>query len=70
MRVHWLQYADELDGATMRVFAVDLSRCPNCGGELQVIAAITDLGVISRILDHMGLEGPSQPRAPPMALAN
>jgi len=48
-----------------RVFAVDLSRCPNCGGQLQVIALITDAGVISRILEHMGLE-----RAPPSALVN
>ena len=48
-----------------RVFAVDLSRCPNCGGQLQVIALITDAGVISRILEHMGLE-----RARPSALVN
>ena len=53
-----------------RVFAVDLSRCPHCGGELRVIAVITEPGVISRILEHMGLDGPVQPRAPPMALAN
>jgi hypothetical protein len=53
-----------------RVFAIDLKRCPHCGGELQVIAVITEPGVISRILEHMGLDGPVQPRAPPMALAN
>jgi hypothetical protein len=48
-----------------RVFAVDLSRCPNCGGELRVIAAITEPGVIHRILEHMGLDEHVQPRAPP-----
>jgi hypothetical protein len=51
-----------------RVFAIDLSRCPNCGGELRVIGAITDPGVIARILEHMGLDGRVQPRAPPPAL--
>ena len=53
-----------------RVFAIDLSRCPNCGGELRVIALITDPGVTTRILEHMGLEGRVQPRAPPAALVN
>jgi hypothetical protein len=53
-----------------RVFAVDLSRCPHCGGELQVIAVITDPGVISCILEHMGLDGRVQPRASASALAN
>jgi hypothetical protein len=53
-----------------RVFAVDLSRCPHCGGQLQVIALITDPGVISRILEHICLDGRVQPRAPPSALGN
>ena len=46
-----------------RVFAIDLSRCPNCGGELRVIGAITDPGVIARILEPMGLNGRAQTRA-------
>ena len=53
-----------------RVFAVDLSRCSHCGGQLQVIGAITDPGVIARILKHMGLDGRLQARAPPSALVN
>jgi uncharacterized protein with PIN domain len=53
-----------------RVFAIDLKRCPHCGGELRVIAVITAPGVISRILQHMDLDGSEQPRAPPMSLAN
>jgi hypothetical protein len=48
-----------------RVFAIDLSKCRHCGGELQVIGAITDPGVIARILKHMGLDGRVQARAPP-----
>ena len=53
-----------------RVFAIDLSRCPRCGGSSQVIGAITELGVIARILEHIGLDGRVQPRAPPQALVS
>ena len=53
-----------------RVFAIDLKRCPHCGGQLRVIAVITEPGVISRILQHMGLDGVRQPRAPPLAVTN
>jgi len=53
-----------------RVFAIDLSRCPRCGGSSQVIGAITEPGVIARILEHIGLDGRVQPRAPPQALAS
>lgn len=53
-----------------RVFAIDLSRCPNCGGELRVIGAIAEPGVIKRILEHIGPDGCVQPRAPPPVLAN
>ena len=50
-----------------RVFAIDLSTCPKCGGELRVIAAITDPGLIARILESLRpvLGGRIQPRAPP-----
>jgi hypothetical protein len=53
-----------------RVFAIDLQHCPHCGGESRVIAVITEPGVISRILEHMGLDGVRQPRAPPLAVTN
>ena len=52
-RLHW-------------VFAIDLSRRPRGGGELQVIAAITEPGVIARLLEHIGLDGCVQ-RARPAA---
>jgi len=48
-----------------RVFELDLERCPNCGGELKIIAAILEAPVIEKILTHLGL----QARAPPRAAA-
>jgi len=48
-----------------RVFDLDLEHCPNCGGELKIIAAILEQPVIEKILTHLGL----QARAPPRAAA-
>ena len=48
-----------------RVFEIDLEHCPNCGGELKIIAAILEPPVIEKILAHLGL----QARAPPRAAA-
>ena len=45
-----------------RVFAIDISRCPRCGGPLRVLAAITDPRVIAAILAHLE---PRAARAPP-----
>ncbi len=45
-----------------RVWAIDLGGCPNGGGELQVIAALTAPGVIARIIEPIVLE-PISPRA-------
>ena len=39
-----------------RVFAVDLEHCPNCGGELKIMAAILEAPVIEKILMHLGLQ--------------
>ena len=47
-----------------RVFDIDLSRCAQCGGAMQVIAEITDPAVIDRILAHLGK---GRPRGPPVA---
>ena len=38
-----------------------MAHCPNCGGELKIIAAILERPVIEKILTHLGLEA----RAPP-----
>lgn len=43
-----------------RVFEIDMEHCPNCGGQLKIIAAILEQPVIEKILTHLGL----QARAP------
>ena len=48
-----------------RVFEIDMEHCPNCGGELKIIAAILEQPVIEKILTHLGL----QARAPPRSTA-
>ncbi len=35
-----------------RVFGIDLSVCPKCGGKLRVIGEVTDPKTIARILEH------------------
>ena len=47
-----------------RVFDIDLEHCPNCGGELKIIAAILEQPVIEKILRHLGLQARAPPRAP------
>jgi Putative transposase len=47
-----------------RVFDLDLEHCPNCGGELKIIAAILERPVIEKILTHLGLQARAPPRAP------
>ena len=43
-----------------RVFAIDVSRCPRCGSDLEIIAAVLDPFQIARYLKHVGM-----PAAPP-----
>jgi len=47
-----------------RVFQIDLEHCPNCGGQLKIIAAILEHPVIEKILTHLGLQARAPPRAP------
>jgi hypothetical protein len=47
-----------------RVFNLDLEHCPNCGGELKIIAAILERASIEKILTHLGLQARAPPRAP------
>ena len=42
-----------------RVFAVDCLVCPRCSGLMTVIAYITEVAVVTKILTHLGL--PSEP---------
>ena len=39
-----------------RVVDIDMQRCPNCGGDLRIIAAILEPPVIEKILTHLGLQ--------------
>jgi len=45
---------------TRRVFAIDLSICPDCGGRLRVIADVTRPDIIEKILEHVARQ-----QAPP-----
>jgi len=47
-----------------RVFAIDITTCPQCGGPLTILAAIEDPAVIIKILTHLGLPSRAPPRAP------
>ena len=41
-----------------RVFDLDLEHCPNCGGELKIIATILEQPVIEKITHALGSAGP------------
>jgi len=47
-----------------RVLEIDIEHCPNCFGELKIIAAILEQPVIEKILTHLGLQARAPPRAP------
>ncbi len=47
-----------------RVFQLDQEPCPNCGGELKIIAAILEQPVLEKILMHLGLRARAPPWAP------
>ena len=44
-----------------RVFNIDVSICPQCGGEAKVIASIEDQAVINKILNHLQAKGELSP---------
>jgi len=52
-----------------RVFDIDIERCPNCGGELKIIAALEEPAVICCILSHLGLPTRAPARLPDPRLA-
>ena len=47
-----------------RVFDIDIERCPRCGGNLKIIAAIEEPAVIERILTHLGSCAQPPPSTP------
>ena len=48
-----------------RIFALDVTRCPACGGGLRLIAALTDPASIRRYLHGVGLPTQPSPQCPP-----
>ena len=46
-----------------RVFNIDITVCPLCGGSMRVIADITDSDIIQKILDHIEAQPPPIKRA-------
>jgi hypothetical protein len=48
-----------------RVYKVDVLVCVQCRGRLHVIAFLTDLRVVRKILDHLGFAKVVAPRARP-----
>ena len=51
-----------------RVFNIDVEHCPNCGGNLKIIAVILEFSAIAKILGHLGLPTRAPPRAPARSL--
>ena len=47
-----------------RTFAVDVLRCPTCGGRRHRVATLTDPLVARRILKHLRLRAEPPPLAP------
>ncbi|MCP5008141.1 MAG: hypothetical protein GY941_30020 [Planctomycetes bacterium] len=47
-----------------KIFEVDVLRCTKCGGEMKVIAFITEQRSVRKILDHIGEK---TKRAPPLS---
>jgi hypothetical protein len=49
-----------------RVFKIDVSKCPTCGGQMQIVEFVTDPDDIARQLGGAG----RAPRAPPRVVPN
>ncbi len=47
-----------------RVFAIDITTYPQCGGPLTILAAIENPTVIVKILAHLGLPTHAPPKNP------
>ena len=41
-----------------RVFNIDITLCPLCGGTMRIISDITDPDLIQKILDHLAAQPP------------
>jgi hypothetical protein len=43
----------------------DPLKCPQCGARLVVVGYVTDQMNVRKVLDHLGLSPPEEPRPPP-----
>jgi len=50
-----------------KVYEVDPMVCPQCGGQMKVIAFLTDYAVVDRIIDHLKLTFVAERPPPPQA---
>ena len=52
-----------------RVFQLDVSVCPECGGRMRIVATVTDPASVKTYLEGVGLDSEipklKPPRAPP-----
>ncbi len=54
-----------MDGmGTLAVFSIDVSECPECGGQMKIVAALTDPASIRSYLEGVGLPARPPPIAP------
>jgi hypothetical protein len=66
-----MRLAQRLDWAQLlrRVFGEDVTRCPQCGDHLRVLALLSHPDLTTPILEHLGLRSEVPPvaaaRAPP-----
>jgi hypothetical protein len=51
LRRRWMSWAEVLK----RVFKIDLTICPDCGGKVKFVAAVMKREVVVRILSHLNL---------------
>jgi len=52
-----------------KVYEVDPLICPQCGGNMRIIAFIEDYRVVKKILDYLGIDEFKRNRPPPKRLA-
>ena len=50
-----------------KVYEVDPMTCPKCGGRMKIVAFITEVSVVDRIIDHLKL-GFVADRLPPSSI--
>jgi hypothetical protein len=48
-----------------RVFKIDVTKCVKCGGEMAIVAAVTERRAITRYLAHVGIATTAPVRGPP-----